>query len=205
MFQKFPYASSTYIFSTQSTLESVAETCKTLNHLATGRSPLVGPHELEVQHERDDNNQSTRNHSRHDSRAISGLILRSENSATNNTTNTSSADQGCGAQCSLPLATDVVSLPCQDTRDVGIAGGGGEKYTCVAHADVLGESKHGETGETEHAVEDDEGRADVPFVSVVGEGVHDDGGADVWWGDEALGLVDGEPCNESIVVSFMQP
>lgn len=90
-----------------------------------------------------------------------GLVLGTENSATNDTTNTTSADEGSGAKSALPLATDVVRLPCKNGGDVGVGCGGREEDTGVANTDVVGETNHGEPDESHDTVGDDPNTAHV--------------------------------------------
>ena len=73
------------------------------------------------------------------------LVLRAENSGTDNAANTDSTDQSSRAESSLPLATDVVRLPCENTRHVGVAGDGCEEDAEIADAVVLGEPEKRKT------------------------------------------------------------
>ena len=53
-------------------------------------------------------------------------------------------------------------------------------------------AKEAQAEETQAGVEQDKGRAQMPFVAKVGKGVHDDGGEDVGWRNQALGCSDVE-------------
>lgn len=76
---------------------------------------------------------------------IHRLVLLSEHRTTNDTTDTAEADKGGRAECSLPLASDVVGLPCQDAWNVSIAGCDSDKDAEVADANVLDVAEEAET------------------------------------------------------------
>lgn len=59
-------------------------------------------------------------------------ILSAEDSAADDSTDTTSADEGSRAESALPLAADVVGLPCKNTWDVGVGSCGSEENTEVA-------------------------------------------------------------------------
>ncbi len=92
-------------------LVGVEESLKTLDWLATSLSSLVGTPELEVQCQCDDNDQSTGQHAGEDTWVVRGRVLRSENGATDDTTNASETNKSGRAKGSLPLTSDVVGLP----------------------------------------------------------------------------------------------
>jgi hypothetical protein len=71
--------------------------------------------------------------------------LRTENSAADNTANTSRTNQGSGAKGALPLSSNVVCLPCQDARYIGVASSGGNEDAKVANANVIDEAEKRET------------------------------------------------------------
>lgn len=48
------------------------------------------------------------------------------------------------------------------------------------------------TKQAHQTVEDDEWRADVPFVAVPCKGEHDDRSQDVWWSNKTLRFADAE-------------
>lgn len=115
----------------------ISESMKTLDGFSTSFGSLVGAIELEVQCQRNDDDQSTGDHAGNDSRVIGGFILLTEDSTSNDSANTTSSDQGRGAKCSFPLATDVVCLPGQNTWYVRVAGSGCEEDSEIANSDVL--------------------------------------------------------------------
>ena len=118
-------------------LVGISEAMHALNHLPTGRSSLVRTVKLEVQSQCDDNDQSAREHARDDARMVVRLILITEHCAANDATDATGSDQGSGAQSTLPLTTDVVCLPCQNARDVGVASGGCKKDSKVAYSNIV--------------------------------------------------------------------
>lgn len=69
----------------------------------------------------------------------------SEDGATDDTANASKADKGGRAQRTLPLPTDVVGLPRENTGNVGIARRGGEEDTEVTNTDVADIAQKSET------------------------------------------------------------
>lgn len=72
-------------------------------------------------------------------------ILRAENSSSDNATDTSGTDKSRRAQSSLPLASDVVGLPGENSWHIGVTGGDGDKDTKVANCDVVKIPKKGKT------------------------------------------------------------
>lgn len=84
-----------------------------------------------------------------------GLILGAEDSATDYATNTTSTDEGSRAESALPLATDVVGLPCEDSGDVRVGCSSCEEDTGVADSDVAGETDHRETDKCHDTVGND--------------------------------------------------
>jgi hypothetical protein len=133
-------------------LQGVPEALKPLNNLATSLSALVSPPELEVHKQSNNNDQASSDHASSNTRNVVGLILSAEDSATNDTTNTTSPDEGSRAKSTLPLATDVVCLPCENGGDVGVSCGSREEDTGVADTDVVGETDHGKTDESHDTV-----------------------------------------------------
>lgn len=110
---------------------------KTLDGFSTSLGSLVGAIELEVQCQRNEDDQSTGDHAGDDARVIRGFVLLTEDSTSNDSTNATSSDQGRGAECTFPLPTDVVCLPGQNTWYVGVAGRGCEEDSEIANSDVL--------------------------------------------------------------------
>jgi hypothetical protein len=142
-------------------LQSIPEALKTLNDLATSISALVGPPELQVHQQSNDNNETSSDHAGSDTGDIMRRILSTEDSSTDDTTDSTSSDKGSRAQSALPLATDVVRLPCQDAGDVGVGSSSGEENTEVADTDVVGEPDHGQTDEGKDTVGDNPNTAYV--------------------------------------------
>ena len=103
-------------------LVGIVESLKSLDGLASSSSSLICAVELEVQGQSDDNDQRGSQHTGDDTWVVRGLVLLSENSASNDATNAAEADEGCRAQGSLPLSSNVVRLPGEDGRDVRVAG-----------------------------------------------------------------------------------
>jgi hypothetical protein len=73
------------------------------------------------------------------------LVLFAEHSRSNDAANTTGADKSRRAESSLPLAPDIVGLPSEDTRHVGIARDGCEEDAEISDAIVLSESEKRET------------------------------------------------------------
>jgi len=174
-------------------LQGVSEPSQTLNDLSASISALVGPPELQVQHHGDDHDQSAGSDGCVHAWTVRWLVLRTENGATNDTTHSSHANKSRRAKSSLPLTTDVVCLPCQDARNVGVASSSSEENPKVANADGLGEAKESKTDQAHESIDQDEWRADVILVTEDCERVHDDGSEDVWRRNEALGIPCAEP------------
>lgn len=65
------------------------------------------------------------------------LVLVTEDRATNDTTDTSRADQGRGAKRTLPLTSDVVRLPGEDAGNVGVTGCRGNEDAKIANSDIV--------------------------------------------------------------------
>jgi hypothetical protein len=187
-----------------SSSQRISETNQTFDRLATSLRTGICPPELELHRQSDDDDQRRGNHAGPDSWAILRLVLLTEDGATNDAANTAEADEGGRAQCALPLAANVVGLPGEHTGDIGIAGRRGEEDTKVTDTHVLDVSKETEayensvsngkgggnhdglTEQAETAVKDDEGRSNVPFVTKIGEGEHDNGCKNVWRCNETL-------------------
>jgi hypothetical protein len=93
-------------------LQSVPESLKTLDNLATVVRALVRHPELQVQEQRNNNNEACRNHARNDAGNVVGSVLGAEHGASNDSTNSTSTDERSGAKRALPLSADVVRLPC---------------------------------------------------------------------------------------------
>lgn len=136
-------------------LQGISEALKTLDELATSSSALIRPPELQVKKQRNDHDETSCDHAGSDTRDVVRSILSAEYSATDDATDTASADESGGAESTLPLAADVVRLPCQDGGDVGVGGGRGEENASVADADAAGEADHGETDEGDDTVGND--------------------------------------------------
>jgi len=67
--------------------------------------------------------------------------LFTENGGANDTADAASSNKSCRAESAFPLAADVVRLPGEDARDVGVAGNGSEENAEVANAVVVGETE----------------------------------------------------------------
>lgn len=126
-------------------LQSVPETDETLNGLAASIRAAVGPHELQVEEKRDDNDEGTGDHGGDHTRVVVRLVLLTEDGGANDTTNAAEADESGTAESTLPLSTNVVRLPCEDGRDVGVASSGSEEDTEVPDTNILGVAKKTET------------------------------------------------------------
>lgn len=102
------------------------------------------------------------------------------------TANTSSANESSRGECALPLTADVVGLPGEDSRDVGVAASGGEENAKVTSTNSLREAKAAEANQHKAGVGDDERRADAVLVGKPGEQKCHDCREDVWRGNQAL-------------------
>lgn len=92
-------------------LHSVLERLQSFNRLAAGINSLVSALEVDDEKdcEQDHSPINTNNNGRpHD---VIGGILSPENRPSHEATQSPGADSQCGAECALPLATDVVLLP----------------------------------------------------------------------------------------------
>lgn len=118
-------------------LVGVFEPPQTLNGLSTRINALVCAVELEVQGQSDDDDQGTREHTSQNTRVVCGFVLFTEHRGADDSANTSSTHKSRRAQSTLPLASNVVGLPGEYTRDIRIAGRGGEEDTEVANTDIL--------------------------------------------------------------------
>jgi hypothetical protein len=116
-------------------LQSVSESLKTLDDLATRSCALVRPPELQVHEQSNDNNETSGNHASSDARHVVRSILSAENSATDDSTNTTSTNESSRAESTLPLTADVVSLPCEDAGNIGVGRSSSEEDTEVAEDD----------------------------------------------------------------------
>lgn len=72
-------------------------------------------------------------------------VLRTEHCATNDTADTTETDERGRAEGTLPLPSDVVRLPSENARHVGVGGSGGEEDSKVACANVLDVSEEADT------------------------------------------------------------
>ena len=72
-------------------------------------------------------------------------VLRTEHCATNDTANTTETNKGGRAEGTLPLPSDVVRLPSENARNVGVGGSGGEEDSKVASTDVFHVSEESDT------------------------------------------------------------
>jgi len=160
---------------------------ESLDDLASSSSSLVGTVELEIQQQRDDNDQCTSNQRGIHTRSVArGLVLFAEYCATNDSTNAASTDKGGRGKCTLPLSADIVGLPGKYGRDIGITSSGSEENAKIAHSNRLYETETAKTDEHKTGVGDDEGRADAVFVCVPGKAESDHGGEDVRGCNQAL-------------------
>jgi hypothetical protein len=100
--------------------------------------------EFECHGQRDDDDKRTSDHRSIDTWMVRWLVLASEHSAANNATDATSTDQSSGAEGTLPLATDVVCLVRENTRDVGVASDGGKEDAEITDAIILREAKEWE-------------------------------------------------------------
>ena len=64
--------------------------------------------------------------------SVIGGILKSKDETSCNTANAAHTDKRRRAESTLPLSTDVVGLPSENGRDVGVAASGGKEDTKVA-------------------------------------------------------------------------
>lgn len=150
-------------------LQSVSETVKTLDNLATSSSSLVGAVELEIQQQGDDDNQHTGAQSSVDTGTVAWLVLFSENSRPNDASDAASTNEGSRGESTLPLSTDVVGLPGEYGRNIGVAASGGKENSKVADSDGFCEAKASKADDHKAGVCDDEGRANAVLVGVPGE------------------------------------
>lgn len=73
------------------------------------------------------------------------FVLLAKDRAADDASDSSRADECRRAQCSLPLATDVVGLPGEDAGDVGIASGRGNEHAKVTNTNILDIAKEWKT------------------------------------------------------------
>jgi hypothetical protein len=166
---------------------------KTLDNLATSSSSLVGAVELEVQQQRDDDNQHTGAQSSVDTGTVAWLVLFSENSRPNDASDATSTDEGSRSESTLPLSTDVVGLPGENSRDIGVAASGGKENAKVADGNGLCEAKASKADDHKAGVCDDEGRANAVLVGVPGEQKCHHRCEDVW------------RCNQALCITLVEP
>jgi hypothetical protein len=86
------------------------------------------------------------------------------------------------------LTTDVVGLPGEDSRDVGVAASGGKEDAKVADGDRLCEAKAAKADDHKAGVGDNEGRANAVLVGVPGKQKCHHRREDVWGCNQALGI-----------------
>jgi hypothetical protein len=103
-------------------LQSVPESLQALNYLATVVRALVRHPKLQVQEQRNNNNEPRSNHARNNAGNVVRSILSAENCASDDPTDSTSTDECGGAERALPLPANVVRLPCEDAGNVGVRG-----------------------------------------------------------------------------------
>jgi hypothetical protein len=119
-------------FAVLTSLISIPESLKPLDHFATRRCPLVRTPELILEQACDDQDQSRGNERPFDTRTVARSILVAEDGRTYNSTDTTSSNESSGCKSTLPLAADVVGLIGQDAWHVGVARSCGEEDSEVA-------------------------------------------------------------------------
>ena len=118
-------------------LIGVQESLKTFDGFATSPSSRVGAVELEVQGQSDEDDQAAGQHAGKDTWVVPRRVLGAENGASDNTANAAKADQGRRAEGSLPLASDVVGLPCEDCRYIRVTGRDGNEDAEIANGNIF--------------------------------------------------------------------
>lgn len=78
-------------------LQSVPEALEALDDLATSRGALVGPPELEIQKQCNNDDETGCDHASNDTGDVVGFVLCTENSATDDATNATSTDESSRA------------------------------------------------------------------------------------------------------------
>lgn len=146
---------------TRRCLQGIPEALKTLDDLATSIGALVSPPEFQIHKKSNDDDKTGSDHASGNARNVVRLVLGSEDCASYNPTNTTSADEGSGAESALPLAADVVGLPRKDCGDVGVGCCGCEEDTSITDGYAVGETNHGEADESQHAIGDDPRTSDM--------------------------------------------
>jgi hypothetical protein len=107
------------------TLQCVSETFKALDDFAAGIRALVRHPKLQVHEQCDDHNQPCGNHASGNTGHIVWSILGTEDCSANDSTDTSCTDKSSRTESTLPLATNIVRLPCEDTRYVRVGSSSG--------------------------------------------------------------------------------
>lgn len=125
-------------------LQGIFESRKAFNRLASSRSPLIRTVELERHGQGDNDDESTSNHRGVDTRMVGWLVLVSEDSAANDSTDAASADKRSGAEGTLPLTTDVVRLVCENAGNIGVTSDCGQEDAEIADAVILCKAKEWE-------------------------------------------------------------
>ena len=129
----------------------------------------------QLQESKKDQSQAATRNASIETRVITrSLILRPENQAAGDTTDTTKPDKRRAAESSLPLTTNIVGLEGHDGGDVAVGAGGDEENAKVPNLGIRVESHDGETDEAEHHVEDDNGPTNVVLVASPASEKHND-------------------------------
>lgn len=152
-------------------LQRISKPSQPLNHLPPSLSALIRTLKLPHHTRRNHDRQSRSNNRRINTGSITRLILRSKHCTSHNPSNPTRSHESRARKRAFPLSTNVVGLEGENGRDIRIARSSGEKDSKVARSGVGGESQERKTDETEDGVEDDDGAAEVVFVSVPGTAV----------------------------------
>lgn len=115
-----------------------------------------------------------------------------EDEGTNDTTDTTEADQDGRAESTLPLTTDVVGLVGKSGWDVAVGTGAGEEDTDVFSSVRWTPSHKAKTEDLKETVGDNDDTAHSVLITEPTTAEHPDTGKDVWWGDEALRCTNAE-------------
>jgi hypothetical protein len=122
-----------------------------------------------------------------------GSVLCPENSSANDSTKPTGAHKSRGAQGTLPLTANIVRLPREHARHVGVGSSSSEEDAKVAHAYIAAEADHGKADQCQDAVSDDTGAAKAVVISCPSEADHDEGGEDVRGRNQAVGCCRAKP------------
>jgi hypothetical protein len=125
-------------------LQGIFESRKAFNRLASSRNPLIRTVELERHGQCENDDKSTSNHRSVDTRMVGWLVLVSEDSAANDSTDATGADERSGAESTLPLTADVVRLVRENAGNIGVTSDCGKEDAEIADAVILCEAKEWE-------------------------------------------------------------